>query len=107
MVTMADILEEVVGEIHESTENEALTLQKLGPGRWRVAGNMWAEDFRREYPELGAVNGVETMGGLVVKLMEVVPAPGESVSYNGLKLTVQAADERRVRELLVEATRER
>ena len=45
------------------------------------------------------------MGGLAVNLAEVVPVAGESVSFRGLKLTVQAADERRVKELLVEKAR--
>jgi CBS domain containing-hemolysin-like protein len=58
-------------------------------------------DFRREYPELGEVD-VETMGGLLVSLLEVVPAVGDSAAFRGLKLTAQAVDERTVRELLVE-----
>jgi len=52
-------------------------------------------------------NGVETMGGLLVSQMEVVPAAGESAVYRGLKLTARTVDERRVRELLVETLRKR
>jgi CBS domain containing-hemolysin-like protein len=43
------------------------------------------------------------MGGLLTNLLDVVPAPGESATYRGLKLTAQATDERRVKEVLVEA----
>jgi len=46
------------------------------------------------------------MGGLLMSLLDVVPTPGESAVYRGLKLTAQATDERRVRELLVEALSE-
>jgi Mg2+/Co2+ transporter CorC len=42
------------------------------------------------------------MGGLLVNLLDVVPNQGESAVFRGLKLTAQAADERRVREVLVE-----
>jgi Mg2+/Co2+ transporter CorC len=63
------------------------------------------DDFRREYPELGDVEEVETMGGLLTQLAEVVPAVGESARFRGLKLTAQAADERRVREVLVEVAK--
>ena len=63
---------------------------------------MRVEDFRREYPALGDVPGVDTMGGLVVALKEVVPLTGESVVFSGLRLTAHAADERRVREVMVE-----
>ena len=42
------------------------------------------------------------MGGLLALLLDVVPGQGESATFRGLKLTAQAGDERRVRELLVE-----
>ena len=42
------------------------------------------------------------MGGLLMNLIDVVPKPGESATFRGLKLTASIADERRVRELLVE-----
>jgi len=48
---------------------------------------------------------VETMGGLLTSLLDVVPAKGEAATFCGLKLTAQVADERRVRELLVEAVK--
>ncbi len=66
---------------------------------------MRLEDFRREYPALGEVAEVDTMGGLMVAERETVPGVGESVMFRGLKLTALSADERRVRELRVEAVR--
>lgn len=102
VVTVEDILEEIVGEIHSESEPEGFVMEKLGPGRWRVKGTMRLEDFRREYPDLGDLSGVETMGGLLVAQLDVVPAAGESATFGGLKLTAQVADERRVREVLVE-----
>ena len=80
-------------------------MEKLGPGRWRVNGTMRLDDFRREYPALGGAAGAETMGGLLTALLDVVPGTGESAVFRGLKLTAQAADERRVREVLVEAVK--
>ncbi len=105
LVTTEDIIEEMVGKIRAETEAEGFVMEKLGPGRWRVNGTMRLDDFRREYPALGHVAEVETMGGLLVSLLDVVPGPGESAAFRGLKLTAQATDERRVRELLVEAAR--
>ena len=78
-------------------------MEKLGEGRWRVNATMRLEDFCREYPELGDVPDVDTMGGLLLAQLEVVPSVGQSVVLRGLKLTATAADERRVREVLVEA----
>jgi putative hemolysin len=102
LVTMEDILEKMVGKIRGEVEPEPFVMEKLGPGRWRVSGALRLDDFRREYPGLGDAEDVETMGGLLVSLLEVVPGPGETAQYRGLKLTAQATDERRVRELLVE-----
>ncbi len=105
LVTLEDILEEVVGHIREQRDAERFVMEHLGPGRWRVNGTMRLDDFRREYPALGDVADVETMGGLLLKLLDCVPNPGESATFRGLKLTAHATDERRVRELLVEVTR--
>ncbi len=105
VVTMQDILEEMVGEIRGEGEAEGFVMEKLGPGKWRVNGTMRLEDFRREYPALGEVPEVDTMAGLLVAQKETVPAVGESVVFRGLKLTATVADERRVRELMVEAVR--
>ena len=102
LVTMEDILEEMIGEIRSEGEAQGFVMEKLGPGRWRVNATMRLEDFRREYPELGSVAEVDTMGGLLLLQLETIPSVGQSVGFRGLKLTATAADERRVRELLVE-----
>jgi len=102
LVTIEDILEETIGEIRSEGEAQGFVMQKLGEGRWRVNATMRLEDFCREYPELGDVAGVDTMGGLLLAQLDAVPAVGQSAVFRGLKLTATAADERRVRELLVE-----
>lgn len=102
IVTMEDILGELVGRIRGENEVEGFVMEKLGPGRWRVNATTRIEDFRREYPALGDVPEVETIGGLLISLRDAVPAQGDSATFRGLKLTTLAADERRVREVLVE-----
>jgi putative hemolysin len=99
---MEDILGGIVGKIRGATEPQGFVLERLGPGQWRVNGTMRLEDFRREFPSLPEVGEVETMGGLLTHLLGVVPAAGESAVLAGLKLTAKVADERRVREVLVE-----
>lgn len=102
LVTMEDILEEVVGELHSEGEPGGFLLERMTEGRWRVNATMRLDDFRREYPELGDVPEVDTMGGLLMTQLGVVPAEGESAVYDGLRLTAASVDERRVRELIVE-----
>lgn len=102
IVTMEDILGELVGKHRTLAQPEGFVMAKLAPGRWRVSGTMRLEDFRREFPALPEVSEVETMGGLLTHLMGVVPNAEESASFGGLKLTAQVTDGRRVNELLVQ-----
>ena len=102
LVTTENILEELIGKIRHEEESESVVMERLGPGRWRVNGSMRLDDFRREHPPLGDVPEVETMGGLLMSLLSVAPNKGDSATFRGLKLTAQVADERRVREVLVE-----
>ena len=102
IVTVEDILEEMIGQIRPEAQSEGFVMEKIAPGKWRVSGTLRIDDFRREYPPLGEVDEVETMGGLLTQLLEVTPNPGDSSIFRGLKLTAQTTDERRARELLVE-----
>jgi CBS domain containing-hemolysin-like protein len=106
IVTIEDIVAEVVGELAHPPGGEAV-VQRLGDNRWRVPGAVAVNDFRREFPALPGVPGVETMAGLALAAFQVVPAVGESIVTHGLRLTVQAGDERRIRELLVEVVKKK
>jgi putative hemolysin len=101
LVTMEDILGRLIGKIHAATAPEGFVMERIPPDRWRVSGTMRLDDFRREFPALGDVPEVETMGGLLAHLCGVVPEAGESAAFRGLKFTAHAVDERRVRELMV------
>lgn len=107
IVTIEDILEEMIGRVRGEGEAEGFVMERLGEGRWRVSGAMRLDDFRREHPGLPELPGVETMGGLLLHHSGIVPAQGESVSCAGLKLTALAGDERRVKELAVELLKKR
>ncbi len=108
IVTVEDILCEVLGRMPAEVESDGgFVMEQLAPGRWRISGMVPVGDFRREHPELGAVTAVDTMGGLLVSLLEAVPAVGESAIYRGLRLTAQVVDDRRVKELLVEVVKRR
>ncbi len=102
LVTMEDILGTLIGKIRTVGQPEGFVMEKIAPDRWRVSGTMRLDDFRREYPALGDVPEVETMGGLLAHLCGVVPEAGESAAFRGLKLTAQTVDERRVREVMVQ-----
>ena len=102
MVTVRDILASVVGEFRRATTEASFPLTLVRPGVWRAGGGMRLDDLRRQFETLGEVEDVDTLSGLLVKLCEVVPEEGTTVTFRGLRFTVAAAQERRVREVQVE-----
>jgi len=106
IITIEDIMAEIVGEFRRKDSSHGFMMKKLDGGRWRVNGTMRLDDFRREYP-LPEIPGVETMGGLVLHVLEVAPVAGDVAEFQGLRLTVTSAAERRARELLVEVVRKK
>ena len=105
IVTLEDILAEVIGPLRVLPEAERPVLEWVGVGRWRVSGSLRLDNFRREYPALAEMAGVDTIGGLLLHQLEVAPSPGDSVVYGGLRFTVQSADPRRAREVVVEVAK--
>ncbi len=105
IVTMEDILGGIIGKMQGVAEPQGFVMEKISYGKWRVNGSMRLDDFRREFPALPQVAEVETMGGLLTHVLGVVPQAGETATFSGLKLTANSADERRVRELLVQQTK--
>ncbi len=102
VVRMEDILGEVLGEMSTDSRAQALIFERCGVGRWRASGSVRLDDFRREYPALPEVPGVETLGGLLMAQLDIVPRQGESATVHGLRLTAETVDERRVHEVTVE-----
>jgi len=103
VVTMEDILEELVGKFRNEMEEKEQIIERLGPGRWRVSGMVRLDDFKREYPALADIEDCDTMAGLLLRQFEIVPSQGQSITFQGLKLTANRVEDRQVREILVEA----
>jgi putative hemolysin len=102
IVTMDDILGELVGRIRSPSVPEGFMMEKITPDRWRVNGALRLDDFRREFPALPELEEVETMGGLLTHLLGIVPEAGEGALFSGLQLTAINTDGRRVKELMVQ-----
>ncbi len=100
IVTLEDVLEEIVGEIHDEHDTEEALVTEVEPGRYLA-------DARVSIHDLGEMlstslvkaeeGGFDSLGGLVVDLAGKVPEVGERVRVEGFDLVVKDADERRVR----------
>jgi putative hemolysin len=101
IVTVEDILEELVGEIEDEYDLPDDSLVRVDEHTVRVAGSMTIDDFNEELGTELPQNGPHTMAGLVFHMLGRRPQPGESVEVDGVELTVEEVDGARIKRLLV------
>jgi CBS domain containing-hemolysin-like protein len=102
LVTIEDVLEEIVGEIHDEYDDEEPEVEQEEGTRFWVSGRvplgelseLLAQDFERE--------DLETVGGLVYELFGRVPRAGESVQVGNYRLVVERVRRRRVERVYFE-----
>lgn len=102
IITMEDILEELVGEIEDAFDQEAPTHMTLPNGRLLVRGDAPLHDLEDVLGLESDEPDVSTVGGLVVARLGYVPRRGEEVLIGGWRLTAVDVTRRRVRELVAE-----
>lgn len=110
LVTLEDIIEELVGEIYDENDEEAHEFEKIGENTYRVSGTLTVADFL-EHLDLDD-DTIDTecnsVGGWVMELMEHIPAKGEEVSWGAFDIKVTDMDEQQIKtvEITTEAAPE-
>ena len=101
VVTLEDVIEEIVGEVADEHDPARAGVYRLGAG-WSAPGLLRPDELAEEtgvrVPEDPAY---ETLGGLVMARLGRVPVPGDEVVVDGVRLRVQQMDGRRVARLSV------
>ncbi|MFM8999027.1 MAG: hemolysin family protein [Actinomycetota bacterium] len=96
IVTLEDLLEELVGEITDEYDPDEAPILAVGTDEWLVAGRApiseVAEELEAELPE----DEWDTIAGFVLDLLGEIPKPGESAAWRNLTFTVLAVDRRRI-----------
>jgi CBS domain containing-hemolysin-like protein len=95
LVTLEDIVEEVVGEITDEYDREAPPVERLNDGSCRVTARLPIEDLEELYGVTLPHEDVETVGGLLATQLGRVPIPGATVEVGGLRLVAESAKGRR------------
>lgn len=99
IVTLEDVLEEIVGEIRDEYDNETSQLLQLESGRYIVDAGMSVYDLEEQLGvSLSETGGdYDSLGGMLVDLAGHVPEVGESLTVGDYQITVQESDVRHVR----------
>ena len=97
LVTIEDILEEIVGEITDEYDREAPEVEDLGDGSVRVSATMHVDDLGEMFDVDLDEDEVDTVGGLIGKTIGRVPILGSSCEVGGLRLTAERMSGRRHR----------
>jgi CBS domain containing-hemolysin-like protein len=96
IVTIEDLVEELVGDIKNEEEKAHVPLRRVDSGRWQADATMRVFDVD-EALELDLPEGdYETLGGLVIERLGRIPTVGESLVVGGVRIEVLEADRKRV-----------
>jgi CBS domain containing-hemolysin-like protein len=101
LVTMEDVLEEIVGEITDEFDVEHPEIERLPGGRLRVHGRTPIGDVSDQLGVRFPDDGWDTVGGLVFNLLGRVPEGGETITSEGYDFTVERMEGQRIMSVLV------
>jgi CBS domain containing-hemolysin-like protein len=100
LVTIEDILEEIVGEISDEYDTGRPEIEDLPDGDVRVSARLHVDDFAEHFgitPDEEEVADVDSVGGLLAALLGKVPIAGSEAEFHGLRLRAESLEGRRNR----------
>ena len=105
IVTLDDILSSLIGEIPDERNVADRDFEKIGANRYRVEPSVSIEDFKDFFgiDELTEEEkDVDTVGGLVMRILDRIPQEGDEIDWCGLKIKVERMEGNRIKSLIVE-----
>jgi CBS domain containing-hemolysin-like protein len=96
VVTLEDILEQIVGDIHDEHERAAAPAERLPDGSYRVAARANIDELNEALDWSLPKRDYETVAGLVLATLHRIPRAGEEFQIAGYSITVLESDARRV-----------
>lgn len=101
MVTMEDLLEEIVGEVRDELDKEERPYQKMKDGSYIMSPRIRLEDLNEILRTDIESQEVHTLGGFILHQLKRIPAKGEILHFNGLKIQILEATKQRIFRVLV------
>jgi CBS domain containing-hemolysin-like protein len=103
LATLEDCLEELVGEIVDEHDDEDLSLQTLANGDYLVIGSMPISRLNDELELKVPESEYDTIGGFIFGMLGHVPVQGESVDFDGWRISTETLDGRRIQQVRISA----
>jgi len=103
LATLEDCLEELVGEIVDEHDDEDLSLQTLANGDYIVVGSMPISRLNDELELKVPESEYDTIGGFIFGMLGHVPVQGESVDFDGWRISTETLDGRRIQQVRISA----
>lgn len=97
LVTLEDLMEELVGNISDEYDNEVAEVEDLGNGRYRVSARLAIDELGDLFGLELEDDEVDSVGGLITKVLGRLPSAGSSAEFSGLVLTADRTEGRRKR----------
>ena len=109
IVTLEDLIEEIVGEIEDESDINSESLQAIDETHWEIDGGMTLDKFNATFNESVRSEDVETIAGLMIQIIGYVPDDDErlSVRVNDYVLTTTQIENGRIRWVLLTLDAER
>ncbi|SDC41446.1 Hemolysin, contains CBS domains [Geodermatophilus telluris] len=104
VVTLEDIVEELVGEITDETDRPLRTLRRVDDGRWLLSGLLRPDEVLERTGIPVPEGRYETLAGYLAEVLQRLPEVGDTVELDGARLTVESLDGRRVARVRAERT---
>jgi putative hemolysin len=102
IVTLEDLLEEIVGEIEDEFDLPDESVEQLPDGRMRIDGTFPIDDFNEQFHRELPIEDYHTVGGFVFGLLGRAPERGDEVEYDGTRFKVLDVEGSRIERLEVE-----
>jgi magnesium and cobalt exporter, CNNM family len=99
LVTLEDLLEEIVGEIGDEFDLPDAGVLRIGRGRVRLAGSFPIDDFNERFGKRLPVDDYHTVGGFVFGEIGRAPKPGDAVAFDATRFEVHAVEGTRITEV--------
>jgi magnesium and cobalt exporter, CNNM family len=101
LVTLEDLLEELVGEIEDEYDRAEPEIAEVGDGVYRVDGKVGIDEINELFDVELPDEEWDTVGGLMLGLLGSIPQEGEEVSFQGLVFKAERVDGRRISKVLI------